>query len=107
MVHGTIAEAAGNPMVTSSIRDLRRRTHIFNTARIPHRLLPGASEHIALLHAVSGNDPELSRQMMGQHLDNVKNAIIECILGVRGPYQSAPATGADPPWLHRPKVRRP
>lgn len=89
MVHGTIAEAAGNPMVTSSIRDLRRRTHIFNTARIPHRLLPGASEHIALLHAVSGNDPELSRRMMGQHLDNVKSAIIECILGVRGPYQSS------------------
>ncbi len=55
----------------------------------PHRLLPGASEHIALLHAVSGNDPELSRRMMGEHLDNVKNAIIECILGVRGPYQSS------------------
>lgn len=90
MVHGTIAEAAGNPMVTSSIRDLRRRTHIFNTARIPHRLLPGASEHIALLNAVSGNDPELSRRMMGQHLDNVKNAIIECILGIRGPYQNRP-----------------
>jgi DNA-binding GntR family transcriptional regulator len=86
MVHGTIAEAAGNPMVTSSIRDLRRRTHIFNTARIPHRLLPGASEHIALLHAVAGDDPDLSRRMMGQHLDNVKSAIIECILGVRGPW---------------------
>ena len=46
-----------------------------------------------LLHAVSGNDPELSRRMMGQHLDNVKSAIIECILGVRVPYQRAtPAT---------------
>lgn len=83
MVHGTIAEAAGNPMVVSTIRDLRRRTHIFNTSRIPHRLLPGASEHLDLLRAVSGNDPELSRRLMGQHLDNVRDAIIDFILGRR------------------------
>jgi DNA-binding GntR family transcriptional regulator len=83
MVHGTIAEAAGNPLVVSTIRDLRRRTHIFNTSRIPHRLLPGASEHLGLLHAVSGNDPETSRQLMGQHLDNVRDAIIDHILGRR------------------------
>jgi DNA-binding GntR family transcriptional regulator len=85
MVHGSIAEAAGNPMITSTIRDLRRRTHIFNTARIPHRLLPGATEHLELLHAVSGDDPEKSRHVMGQHLDNVKDAIIEFILGARRP----------------------
>lgn len=83
MVHGSIAEAAGNPMMVSAIRDLRRRTHIFNTARIPHRLLPGASEHLELLDAVSDDDPERSRRMMGQHLDNVKDAIIEYILGSR------------------------
>ncbi|HWJ72218.1 MAG TPA: GntR family transcriptional regulator [Kaistia sp.] len=83
MVHGTIAEATGNPMVVSAIRDLRRRTHIFNTSRIPHRLLPGASEHLDLLHAVTGNDPEMSRQLMGQHLDNVRDAIIDFILGRR------------------------
>ena len=85
MVHGTIAEAAGNPMVSSTIRDLRRRTHIFNTARIPHRLLPGASEHLELLRAVSGNDPEQSRQVMGEHMDNVRDAIIAFILGTRRP----------------------
>jgi DNA-binding GntR family transcriptional regulator len=83
MVHGTIAEAAGNPMVVAAIRDLRRRTHIFNTSRIPHRLLPGASEHLDLLNAVTGNDPEVSRQLMGQHLDNVRDAIIDFILGRR------------------------
>lgn len=83
MVHGTIAEAAGNPLVTSTIRDLRRRTHIFNTARIPQRLMPGASEHTALINAVMGDDPELSRRLMGQHLDNVRDAIIEYLLGSR------------------------
>ncbi|WP_454856450.1 GntR family transcriptional regulator [Rhizobium binxianense] len=83
MVHGSIAEAAGNPMISSAIRDLRRRTHIFNTARIPHRLLPGASEHLELLNAVAGADPERSRGLMAQHLDNVKDAIIDYILGTK------------------------
>jgi DNA-binding GntR family transcriptional regulator len=83
MVHGTIAEAAGNPMLEAAIRDLRRRTHIFNTSKIPHRMQPGATEHIELLHAVTGDDPEKSRQLMGQHLDNVRDAIIDFILGTR------------------------
>lgn len=83
LVHGSIAKAAGNPMISSAIRDLRRRTHIFNTARIPHRLLPGASEHLELLNAVAGGDPDRSRRLMGTHLDNVKDAIIDFILGAR------------------------
>ncbi|MGM4912972.1 GntR family transcriptional regulator [Rhizobium sp. 768_B6_N1_8] len=83
LVHGTIAEAAGNPMVAAAIRDLRRRTHIFNTARMPHRLQPGGSEHMALIDAVAGDDPQLSRRLMGDHLDNVRDAIIDFILGRR------------------------
>ena len=83
LVHSSIAEAAGNPMVATSIRDLRRRTHIFNTARIPHRLVVGAGEHMALVDAVMGNDPELSRRLMAEHIDNVRDAIINFILGRR------------------------
>lgn len=81
LVHGTIADAAGNPLVASTIRDLRRRTHLFNTARIPQRLMPGASEHHNMIDAVMGDDPERSRQIMGRHLDNVRDAIIEYLLG--------------------------
>ncbi|WP_375449918.1 GntR family transcriptional regulator [uncultured Devosia sp.] len=83
LVHGAIAEAAGNPLIANAIRDLRRRTHIFNTSRIPHRLLVGASEHLDLLHAVMGNNPERSRRLMGRHLNNVRDAIIDFILGRR------------------------
>lgn len=83
LVHSSIADAAGNPMVAASIRDLRRRTHIFNTSRIPDRLVVGAGEHLDLLHAVLGSDPELSRRVMGQHIDNVRDAIIDFILGRR------------------------
>jgi DNA-binding GntR family transcriptional regulator len=80
LVHGTIADAAGNPMIAATIRDLRRRTHIFNTARITHRRRPGAEEHLALIRAVAGQDADLSRCLMGQHLDNVRDAIIDYIL---------------------------
>jgi len=83
LVHGTIADAAGNPLVAATIRDLRRRTHLFNTSRIPKRLMPGASEHRSMIDAVMGDDPELSRQIMGRHLDNVREAIIEFLLGSR------------------------
>lgn len=83
LVHGIIADAAGNPLVAATIRDLRRRTHLFNTSRIPKRLMPGASEHHNMISAVTGNDPELSRQVMGRHLDNVREAIIEYLLGSR------------------------
>jgi DNA-binding GntR family transcriptional regulator len=83
LVHGTIADAAGNPLVAAAIRDLRRRTHLFNTARIPQRLMPGASEHLNMINAVTGSDPEASRQIMGRHLDNVRDAIIEYLLGSR------------------------
>ena len=79
--HGTIADAAGNPLVAATIRDLRRRTHLFNTSRIPKRLMPGASEHLNMINAVNGSDPELSRQIMGRHIDNVRDAIIEYLLG--------------------------
>ncbi|MGV3490395.1 MAG: GntR family transcriptional regulator [Devosia sp.] len=81
LVHETIADAAGNPLVAQAIRDLRRRTQLFNTSRIPKRLMPGASEHHNMIDALMGSDPEVSRQIMGKHLDNVKDAIIEYILG--------------------------
>lgn len=83
LVHSTIAQAAGNPLVADSIRDLRRRTHIFDTSRIPQRLFVGASEHLELIDAVMGADPQRSSQLMAAHLDNVRDAIIDFVLGRR------------------------
>ncbi len=83
LVHHTIADAAGNPLLAQTIRDLRRRTQLFNTTRISSRLQPGGSEHVRLISAVMGNDPAASRAVMGSHLDNVRDAIIEYILGAK------------------------
>jgi len=83
LVHHTIADAAGNPVLAQTILDLRRRTHIFNTSRISHRLVPGSEEHRQLIRATTGDDPELSRRLMGEHLDHVRDAIVDYLLGIR------------------------
>lgn len=76
MVHLTIAEAANNKLLTSMIRDLRRRTHIFGTRRIPGRRRPGALEHLALIDALAAGDSQKARQLMADHIENAKAAII-------------------------------
>ena len=76
LIHSTIAAAAGNPCLETTIRDLRRRTRIFNTHRIPSRLRPGAAEHLALIDAVASGDQSQAREMMAKHIENAKLAII-------------------------------
>jgi DNA-binding GntR family transcriptional regulator len=76
LVHGTIAEATENPLLASMLRDLRRRTHMFNTRRIPSRLRPGCLEHLALIDAVAAGDAEKARALMVEHIDHVRNAIV-------------------------------
>jgi DNA-binding GntR family transcriptional regulator len=76
MVHATIAKATRNSCLELTIRDLRRRTRIFHTHRIPGRLRPGALEHLALIEAVGAGDKEKSRALMAEHIENAKLAII-------------------------------
>jgi DNA-binding GntR family transcriptional regulator len=76
LVHFSIAAAAKNKLLSTIIRDLRRRTHIFNTRRIPERRRPGALEHLALIDALESGDAAKARQLMTEHLDNAKNAIV-------------------------------
>jgi DNA-binding GntR family transcriptional regulator len=82
LVHYTIAEAAGNKLLTTMIRDLRRRTHIFNTRRIPDRRRPGALEHLALIDAVAAGDAQKAQTLMAEHIENVKSSIIQQVVSV-------------------------
>ena len=88
-VHGLVAEAAQNRLMSTMIRDLRRRTHIFDTRQIPERLAPGAAEHRALLDAVASGDAGLARLAMAQHLDHVRAAIVERIVAIRRSEEAA------------------
>lgn len=81
LLHGEIADAAGNPLMASMIRDLRRRTHVFNAYRnmMSHRF--SADEDAALLDALESGDSERARASMSRHIEAVKIAIIERLAG--------------------------
>lgn len=84
LLHSTIAEAAENRLMADIIRDLRRRTHIFNTRRIPGRLKPGAQEHLAILEAVVAGDAVKARTLMMNHIDNARIAILNQLVSMGG-----------------------
>jgi DNA-binding GntR family transcriptional regulator len=83
LVHSTIAEASENRLLASLIRDLRRRTHIFNTRRIPSRLKPGGMEHLAIIDAVADGDSAKASALMTAHIDNARQAILDQLLTLR------------------------
>jgi DNA-binding GntR family transcriptional regulator len=93
LIHGTIADAAENELLAELIRDLRRRTHIFNTRRIPSRLKPGSLEHLALLDAVVIGDAPKARALMMEHIDNVRLAIVDQL--IHRPALKSPKIGAE------------
>lgn len=82
MLHTAIAEASGNTLLAGLIRDLRRRTHVFNAYRNPHDSRFDVKESLHILDAVAGGDPEKARTAMSTHISVVKTAIINRLTGV-------------------------
>jgi DNA-binding GntR family transcriptional regulator len=80
-LHGEIADAAGNTLMASLIRDLRRRTHVYNSYR--QNITPsfGVQENTLLLDAIASGDQERAREAMVHHIETVKTAIIERLSG--------------------------
>lgn len=89
LFHGSIAEAADNSLMADIIRDLRRRTHIFNTRRIPSRRKPGGLEHLAVLDAVMSGDAAKARALMQEHIDNARIAILNQLVSIGGPAKAS------------------
>ncbi len=82
MLHGEIADAAGNTLMAAMIRDLRRRTHVFNAYRNPMTPRFSVDENTRLLDAVASGSRDLARAAMVQHIETVKLAIIERLSGI-------------------------
>lgn len=81
LLHGEIADATGNTLMASMIRDLRRRTHVFNAYRntVPPKF--SVEENTRLVDAIASGDRERARETMIRHLENVKLALIERLSG--------------------------
>ena len=81
MLHGAVADAAGNALLAGMIRDLRRRTHVFNAYRNPASPKFGVEENTALLDAIASGDQQRAQAAMAEHIDSVKIAIIDRLSG--------------------------
>lgn len=81
LLHGEIADAAGNTLMAAMIRDLRRRTHVFNAYRKAIKPTFGIEENSHLLDAVASGDQDRARQAMVRHIESVKVAVIERLAG--------------------------
>ncbi len=81
-VHGAIAEGSGNPLMAGMIRDLRRRTRIFDLGRMPERALAVYREHLDIVMAVEIGDPHAAADAMTRHIDNVKTCVLRHVAAI-------------------------
>jgi DNA-binding GntR family transcriptional regulator len=81
-VHEAIADGSGNPLMAQMIRDLRRRTRIFDLGRMPERARAVYQEHLDIVVAVEIGDPHAASDAMTRHIDNVKTAVIRHISAI-------------------------
>ncbi|SHO67699.1 DNA-binding transcriptional regulator, GntR family [Pseudoxanthobacter soli DSM 19599] len=75
-LHDVVADAAGNPLMASMIRDLRRRTRIFDLGRMPDRAAAACQEHLDIVAALEADDGAAAAAAMVNHIDAVKASII-------------------------------
>ena len=75
-LHDLIAANSGNRMMATMVRDLRRKTRIFNFKRMPERFEPGCREHLTIIDAIMRGDEVAARAAMSTHIENVKQSII-------------------------------
>lgn len=75
-LHEAIGEAAGNRTMQAIIRQLRRRTQIFDLRSMPERLEATCEEHLAILRAVAAGDAPAAAAAMRGHLDGVRHSIV-------------------------------
>ena len=61
------------------IRDLRRRTRIFDLGRMPERAQAVYQEHLNIVVAIEIGDPHGAAEEMTRHIDNVKSAVLNHI----------------------------
>ncbi len=75
--HAAIAEASGNPVLATTISDLRKRTAMFRLGRLPERVDQVCDEHLTILDALASGDGEAARTAMQNHIDNVRAHLLQ------------------------------
>jgi len=77
MFHNFVAEASNNKLIIELIKDLRRKTAMFDLDRLPNRLKPGNKEHLDIIDALEKRDGTLASARMARHINNVHRSIFD------------------------------
>jgi DNA-binding GntR family transcriptional regulator len=80
--HAAIAQASGNPVLATTIADLRKRTAMFRLGRLPERLDQVCDEHLAIVDALASGDGETARAAMQRHIDNVRAHLLQRLTAI-------------------------
>ena len=77
LLHDTIAQKSGNPILREMIDSMRRYTKIFERQTVPPRGRPGIEDHRRILDALSNGRPEKVREVMAEHIRNVRKRALD------------------------------
>jgi DNA-binding GntR family transcriptional regulator len=80
--HAAIAAASGNPVLATTIADLRKRTAMFRLGRLPERVDQVCDEHLAIVEALAAGDGEAARTAMQTHIDNVRAHLLQRLTAI-------------------------
>jgi len=80
--HVAIALASGNPVLATTIGDLRKRTAMFRLGRLPERVDQVCDEHLAIVEALAAGDGEAARTAMQVHIDNVRAHLLQRLTAI-------------------------
>ena len=69
-LHNTIAKHSGNLAMVDTVARLRRTTQMFEHMKVPEpsSLSHGGKEHLKILEAMEGGDPDKAAEAMHEHL---------------------------------------
>lgn len=74
--HGTIAGAAGKPILAALIEDLRGKARMCHLRRMPRTFQAQGREHLALIDALARGDADAARNAMAIHLGQVRQRLL-------------------------------
>ena len=75
-LHGLISDSAGNPQLSAIVRNLRRKTQMFDLKNLPERAVATCQEHLEIVAALRLGDGEKTAEAMTRHLEMVRASII-------------------------------
>lgn len=80
-LHLMIARASGNPVLLQMIEDLRKRTSMVRFGRLPSQRSQVCNEHLAILEALEQGDGEKARDVMQDHINQVRAVVLRRLGG--------------------------